>query len=112
MVVTGTCNAVVTSSNTKATKDRSNVDGSMKNNRHEGHGNSKNDTKMTSENVTAPIPVDIVDGCYVCHLNNNQDQILLCERCNGEYHTYCLQPPLVSVPELDWYCGTFILFFS
>ena len=46
-----------------------------------------------------------IEGCYLCRLNNHQDQILLCEHCNGEYHTYCLQPPLKSIPEYDWYCG-------
>jgi hypothetical protein len=46
-----------------------------------------------------------IEGCYLCHLNNHQDQILLCEHCNGEYHTYCLRPPLKSIPDYDWYCG-------
>lgn len=53
--------------------------------------------------AAATVPIE---GCYICHLNNHQDQILLCEHCNGEYHTYCLQPPLQSIPEYDWYCGT------
>jgi PHD-finger len=47
----------------------------------------------------------VIEGCYICHKNNYQDKILLCERCNGEYHMFCLDPPLLSVPENDWYCG-------
>ena len=46
-----------------------------------------------------------IEGCYICHQNTFQDKILLCERCNGEYHLFCLQPPLLSVPDNDWYCG-------
>lgn len=61
---------------------------------------NNNDAKAYTE------AADRIEGCYLCHLNLHQDQILLCEHCNGEYHTYCLQPPLQSVPEHDWYCGT------
>ena len=44
-------------------------------------------------------------GCLVCGLDNDHANILLCERCNDEYHTYCLRPALNSVPEGDWFCG-------
>jgi hypothetical protein len=66
----------------------------------------------TAPPASTATAANIVEGCYICHFNNNQDQILLCERCNGEYHLYCLQPPLVAVPEHDWYCSTFRIVFS
>ena len=69
---------------------------------------NNNTTKKKPVESDATSAVDRIEGCYICLLNDHQDQILLCERCNGEYHTYCLQPPLQSVPEHDWYCGTFI----
>lgn len=47
----------------------------------------------------------IVDGCMVCHRDVDHANLLLCEACNDEYHTYCLNPPLQSVPEGDFFCG-------
>jgi hypothetical protein len=45
-------------------------------------------------------------GCFVCKLDNDHPNLLLCEGCNGEYHTYCLTPKLKAIPRGDWYCGT------
>ena len=47
-------------------------------------------------------------GCLVCKKEDNEDRILLCELCEGEYHTYCLHPALAAIPEGDWFCGTLI----
>jgi hypothetical protein len=44
-------------------------------------------------------------GCLVCGIDRDHTNILLCEGCNGEYHTYCLLPPLKSIPQDDWFCG-------
>jgi hypothetical protein len=43
--------------------------------------------------------------CRVCGKNENARQILLCDLCDGEYHTYCLKPPLTQIPSGDWFCG-------
>lgn len=43
-------------------------------------------------------------GCLHCGEDDDHANILLCEGCNDEYHTYCLDPPLRSVPTGDWYC--------
>jgi PHD-finger len=43
-------------------------------------------------------------GCLVCGANDNEDKILLCESCDGEYHTYCIG--MDTVPKDDWFCGT------
>lgn len=43
-------------------------------------------------------------GCLSCGEDDDHANILLCEGCNDEYHTYCLDPPLRSVPTGDWYC--------
>lgn len=40
----------------------------------------------------------------VCGLDQNGDSILLCDGCDGEYHTYCLVPPLTEIPAGDFYC--------
>ncbi len=44
-------------------------------------------------------------GCLACGEDDDHANLLLCEGCNAEYHTYCLSPPLRSVPAGDWFCG-------
>lgn len=44
------------------------------------------------------------DNCEICHKNENEDSLLLCDGCNRGFHTYCLNPPLSSVPKTDWFC--------
>ena len=46
-------------------------------------------------------------GCLVCGKDDDHPNILLCEGCNDEYHTYCLRPALNSIPEGDWFCGMY-----
>lgn len=43
-------------------------------------------------------------GCFVCKRNDQQDLILLCDGCDGEYHTYCVKPPLRKIPDSEWFC--------
>ena len=45
------------------------------------------------------------DGCKVCRRDEDHANLLLCESCNDEYHIYCLNPPLTSVPDEDFFCG-------
>ena len=42
--------------------------------------------------------------CKVCHLPNQPSKMLLCDRCNKGFHTFCLQPPLTSIPFGNWFC--------
>ncbi|XP_028072171.1 methyl-CpG-binding domain-containing protein 9-like isoform X1 [Camellia sinensis] len=45
------------------------------------------------------------DGvCKVCGVDKDDDNVLLCDTCDSEYHTYCLNPPLARIPEGNWYC--------
>lgn len=51
--------------------------------------------------------------CKVCEIDRDDDNVLLCDTCDGQYHKYCLDPPLAVIPEGDWHCpscvaGTFI----
>ena len=43
-------------------------------------------------------------GCQVCHSLADEDQVLLCDGCDLEYHLFCLDPPLAAVPLDDWFC--------
>ncbi|KAG9448712.1 hypothetical protein H6P81_008677 [Aristolochia fimbriata] len=42
--------------------------------------------------------------CKVCGIDKDDDSVLLCDTCDSEYHTYCLNPPLTRIPEGNWYC--------
>ncbi|KAK3041784.1 hypothetical protein RJ639_000300 [Escallonia herrerae] len=42
--------------------------------------------------------------CKVCGMDKDDDNVLLCDTCDSEYHTYCLDPPLMRIPEGNWYC--------
>nr|CAB3267500.1 UHRF2 protein [Phallusia mammillata] len=44
-------------------------------------------------------------GCNVCGEKKDFDKTLLCDECNLPFHTFCLDPPLDSLPEEDdWFC--------
>ncbi|KAL6629999.1 hypothetical protein ACP70R_029764 [Stipagrostis hirtigluma subsp. patula] len=45
------------------------------------------------------------DGvCKVCGIDRDDESVLLCDKCDSEYHTYCLNPPLARIPHGNWYC--------
>jgi len=44
------------------------------------------------------------EGCLKCGKDDDHSHLLLCEACNDEYHTHCLDPPLDYVPEGDFFC--------
>lgn len=44
--------------------------------------------------------------CGRCDKSNDPEWILLCDMCDDGYHTTCCVPPLMYVPDGDWYCPT------
>lgn len=42
--------------------------------------------------------------CEVCHSGLNENKLLLCDKCDKGFHTYCLKPRLHSLPEGNWFC--------
>lgn len=42
--------------------------------------------------------------CGRCDKSNDPDWILLCDMCDDGYHTTCCVPPLMYVPDGDWFC--------
>ncbi|XP_047310028.1 methyl-CpG-binding domain-containing protein 9-like [Impatiens glandulifera] len=44
------------------------------------------------------------NSCKVCGIDKDNKSVLLCDRCEAGYHTYCLEPPLKGVPRGDWFC--------
>lgn len=42
--------------------------------------------------------------CRICRRKCGDEFMLLCDGCDHGYHTYCLKPPLLDVPDGDWFC--------
>ncbi|GFN75751.1 chromosome alignment-maintaining phosphoprotein 1 [Plakobranchus ocellatus] len=42
--------------------------------------------------------------CLKCGKYNHPEMILLCDKCDAGYHTACLRPPLMLIPDGDWFC--------
>lgn len=45
------------------------------------------------------------DECQVCKKDppEHASKLLLCDRCDGAYHLFCLEPPLQQIPTTSWY---------
>ena len=44
--------------------------------------------------------------CTVCQKGENEDSLIICDKCNKGYHLYCLKPSLPSVPSGEWFCSS------
>jgi hypothetical protein len=42
--------------------------------------------------------------CEICHLGDTDDSMLLCDDCDFGFHARCMRPPVLKVPETEWYC--------
>jgi hypothetical protein len=44
--------------------------------------------------------------CKICveKTQYDEEQLLLCDKCNCGFHMFCLKPKLDSVPKDAWYC--------
>ncbi|KAK6904001.1 hypothetical protein I203_107513 [Kwoniella mangroviensis CBS 8507] len=50
------------------------------------------------------------DICEICRYGHTAEKILLCDGCDRGFHTYCLDPPLSSVPaNEEWFCTSCLL---
>ncbi|XP_004632587.1 remodeling and spacing factor 1 [Octodon degus] len=50
------------------------------------------------------ILADDDEPCKKCGLPNHPELILLCDSCDSGYHTACLRPPLMVIPDGEWFC--------
>lgn len=65
--------------------------------------NELQDVLMAANNKLPKAPWE--DGvCKVCGIDRDDESVLLCDKCDSEYHTYCLDPPLARIPIGNWYC--------
>ncbi|KAI0701172.1 PLU-1-like protein-domain-containing protein [Cytidiella melzeri] len=44
--------------------------------------------------------------CELCHKKDRGEEMLLCDGCDCGFHTFCLSPPLASIPKGQWFCHT------
>ncbi|TDH64959.1 uncharacterized protein CCR75_002121 [Bremia lactucae] len=44
-------------------------------------------------------------GCCVCNIPDHSDELLLCDRCDGEVHMHCATPRIFELPEGEWFCA-------
>ena len=54
--------------------------------------------------------IPVIEGhrgekCQVCTNDEHDEKMLLCDGCDRGFHTFCLQPPLETIPKSDWYCA-------
>ncbi|KAM4699401.1 remodeling and spacing factor 1 isoform 1-T1 [Discoglossus pictus] len=50
------------------------------------------------------VPGEDDEPCKKCGLPNHPELILLCDSCDSGYHTACLRPPLMIIPDGEWFC--------
>lgn len=42
--------------------------------------------------------------CQKCVKSDHPEWILLCDKCDNGWHCSCLRPPLLGIPEGEWFC--------
>lgn len=57
---------------------------------------------LDEKNVDHSLP----GKCEICAGSDREDLLLLCDgpHCNLEFHTFCLRPQIVVIPEGEWFC--------
>ncbi|XP_034472196.1 lysine-specific demethylase lid [Drosophila innubila] len=66
-------------------------------------------TRATQKKASTEPQQPLIDPLmkYICHICNRGDveeSMLLCDGCDDSYHTFCLLPPLSSIPKGEWLC--------
>ncbi|NXN92849.1 RSF1 factor, partial [Rhinopomastus cyanomelas] len=70
----------------------------------ESEKNSGDEEEEEEEEEEEPAPADDDEPCKKCGLPNHPELILLCDSCDSGYHTACLRPPLMIIPDGEWFC--------
>ena len=43
-------------------------------------------------------------ACKKCAKSDHPEYILLCDTCDAGWHTSCIRPAIMVIPEGDWFC--------
>jgi len=70
-----------------------------------GKTGKKSGGRRKKKDVAIAPDVNEHTPCRVCHSDSDHAKLLICDKCEAHYHTYCLAVPLMSVPRGDWFCG-------
>uniref|UniRef100_A0A8C3UF29 Remodeling and spacing factor 1 n=1 Tax=Catharus ustulatus TaxID=91951 RepID=A0A8C3UF29_CATUS len=70
----------------------------------ESEKNSEEEDEEEEEEEEEAPPADDDEPCKKCGLPNHPELILLCDSCDSGYHTACLRPPLMIIPDGEWFC--------
>ncbi|XP_015276194.1 PREDICTED: remodeling and spacing factor 1 [Gekko japonicus] len=70
----------------------------------ESEENSEEEEREGEEEEEEPAPAEDDEPCKKCGLPNHPELILLCDSCDSGYHTACLRPPLMVIPDGEWFC--------
>ncbi|XP_066266243.1 remodeling and spacing factor 1-like isoform X5 [Branchiostoma lanceolatum] len=62
------------------------------------------DSSEEEEEEDSEYPTEDDSPCSKCGMYNHPEWILLCDKCDSGYHTACLRPPLMMIPDGDWFC--------
>ncbi|KAJ8267020.1 hypothetical protein GJAV_G00137380 [Gymnothorax javanicus] len=65
---------------------------------------NRNRKRNFSETSSSSDGIPNEDPCKHCGLPNHPELILLCDSCDSGYHTACLRPPLMLIPDGEWFC--------
>ncbi|XP_076842585.1 remodeling and spacing factor 1 isoform X2 [Brachyhypopomus gauderio] len=70
--------------------------------RRRNRNRERNSSDSSTSSSEDDLPND--DPCKHCGLPNHPELILLCDSCDSGYHTACLRPPLMIIPDGEWFC--------
>lgn len=74
--------------------------------RRKSHAVERSQQRGSIKRQTSPCLSNnsVDDECAYCLSPDDDDQMLLCDKCDRGFHMFCLRPILVSIPEGDWFC--------
>ena len=62
-------------------------------------------SRTTPDDDTFDLDSDMEQtNCNICHRPHAWNKMLICDGCNGGFHTFCLSPPVRHIPVDDWFC--------
>ncbi|XP_043974608.1 remodeling and spacing factor 1 isoform X2 [Gambusia affinis] len=67
-------------------------------------GEEEKEGSASEEELSKSEEIPTEDACTHCGLPNHPELILLCDSCDRGYHTACLRPPLMLIPDGEWFC--------
>jgi len=57
-----------------------------------------------SISMDEPLGCPWESSCRYCLKEDSEDSMMLCDHCDASFHTFCLEPPLETIPEGIWIC--------